>query len=59
MKKIVLFAMGLVMSMTTFAQDELTTTVSADVVNQYIWRGQELGGTSFSLRLASPTRACR
>ena len=47
MKKIVLFAMGMVMSMTAFAQDELTTTVSADVVNQYIWRGQSLGGTSF------------
>ena len=47
MKKIVLFAMGMVMSMTAFAQDELTTTVSADVVNQYVWRGQSLGGTSF------------
>ena len=46
MKKIIIFAMGLVMSTTTFAQDEIETTVSADVVNQYIWRGQELGGVS-------------
>ncbi len=45
MKKIVLFAMGLVMSMTTFAQ-EIETTVATDVVNQYIWRGQDLGGVS-------------
>ena len=46
MKKIVLFAMGLVMSMTTFAQDEIEATISGDIVSQYIWRGQELGGVS-------------
>ena len=46
MKKIVLFAMGLVMSMTTFAQDEIEATISGDVVSQYIWRGQDLGGVS-------------
>ena len=46
MKKIVLLAIGLIMSMTTFAQDEIETTVAADVVNQYIWRGQELGNVS-------------
>ena len=46
MKKIVLLAMMLVASATTFAQDEIGTTVSADVVNQYIWRGQDLGGVS-------------
>ncbi len=28
------------------AQDEVETTISADVVNQYIWRGQELGQVS-------------
>ena len=27
----------------TNAQDNVETTVAADVVNQYIWRGQELG----------------
>ena len=28
------------------AQDNVETTVGADVVNQYIWRGQELGSVS-------------
>jgi hypothetical protein len=46
MKKIVILAMGLVMSVTTFAQDEVETTVSADVVSSYIWRGQDLGSTA-------------
>ena len=46
MKKIVLFAMALVMSMTAFAQDEIETTIGADFVNQYVWRGQDLGSTA-------------
>ena len=46
MKKIVFFALGLSMSMTSFAQDEVETTVSADVVSHYYWRGQDLGGAS-------------
>ncbi len=52
MKKVKRFA-GLFMMLlaATFAkaQDEskLETNISADVVNQYIWRGQDLGGTSF------------
>jgi len=46
MKKIVLFAMGMVISMTTLAQDEVETTVAADVVSSYIWRGQDLGSTA-------------
>ena len=46
MKKIVLFAMGLVMSMTAIAQDEIVTTISGDVVSRYIWRGQDLGDVS-------------
>ena len=46
MKKIVLFAMGLVMSMTAFAQDEIETTISGDIVSQYIWRGQDLGNAA-------------
>ena len=45
MKKIVLFAMGLVMSMTTHAQ-EIETTISGDIVSNYIWRGQDLGNVS-------------
>lgn len=53
MQKIVLFAMGLVMSMTAFAQDdgeyrssEIETTISGDIVSQYIWRGQDLGNAA-------------
>ena len=46
MKKTVIFAMGLVMSMTTFAQDEIETTISGDIVSSYIWRGQDLGNVS-------------
>ena len=46
MKKIVLFAIGLVASATTFAQDEINTTVAADFVSSYIWRGQDLGSTA-------------
>ena len=46
MKKIVLFAMGLAMSMTTLAQEEIETTVAAEVVSSYIWRGQDLGSTA-------------
>ncbi|MBQ7423521.1 MAG: hypothetical protein IJV13_02965 [Prevotella sp.] len=46
MKKIVLFAIGLVASATTIAQDKIETTIGADIVNQYIWRGQDLGNVS-------------
>lgn len=43
MKKIVLFAMGLVLSSTTLAQDKVETTITADFVNEYVWRGMKLG----------------
>lgn len=46
MKKMIVFAMMMVASATAIAQDEFETTVSADVVNQYIWRGQDLGNVS-------------
>ena len=46
MKKIALFALGLVMSLTTFAQDEVEATISGDIVSQYIWRGQDLGNAA-------------
>ena len=53
MKKMVLLAMGLVMSMTAMAQDdtesrssEIETTISGDIVSSYIWRGQDLGNVS-------------
>lgn len=43
MKKIVIFATGLVLSGTALAQDKVETTIAADFVNEYIWRGQKLG----------------
>ena len=42
MKKIFLFAMGLVMGMTALAQDKVEATISGDLVSNYIWRGQDL-----------------
>ena len=35
--------MGLVMSITTLAQEKIETTIGGDFVNEYIWRGQKLG----------------
>lgn len=46
MKKIVLMVMIIAAGLDAKAQDEVETTVSADVVNQYIWRGQECGSVS-------------
>ena len=46
MKKIVLFAMGLVMGMTALAQDKVEATISGDLVSSYIWRGQNCGDVS-------------
>ena len=38
--------MGMVMGMTAFAQDEIETTISGDIVSSYIWRGQDLGSAA-------------
>ena len=46
MKKIGILAMGLVVSMTALAQNEIGTTVSGDFVSSYIWRGQDLGNAA-------------
>ncbi len=46
MKKIVLFAVGLVLCSTVLAQDKLETTVSGDFVSSYIWRGLDVGSTA-------------
>ena len=46
MKKIVMMAMMMATGLSATAQDEIETTVAADVVNQYIWRGQDLGDVS-------------
>ena len=46
MNKIVLFALGLVLSSTAHAQVNIETTIGADIVSSYIWRGQDLGNVS-------------
>jgi len=46
MRKIVLFVMGMVMSMTTHAQESVETTVSGDLVSSYIWRGLDAGSAA-------------
>lgn len=52
MKKIVLLAMGLVLASTAHAQDEkeLETTLGADFVNEYVWRGMKLGDAAVQPR---------
>ena len=53
MKKIVLFALGLVAVATAHAQDEkakVETTVAADFVTNYIWRGLDCGNISVQPR---------
>ena len=46
MKKRFVLAMMLVANATAFAQDEIETTISSDIVSQYIWRGQDCGNVS-------------
>ncbi len=46
MKKIVLFALGMVAGATTYAQDGVEATIGADFVSQYIWRGLDAGNVS-------------
>ena len=46
MKKIMIFTLGLVVSTTTHAQENIETTIGSDIVSQYIWRGQDLGSVS-------------
>ena len=46
-KKMCAIALGLVaFAPAASAQDKVETTIAADVVNQYIWRGQSLGEVS-------------
>ena len=46
MKKIVLMARIFATGMSATAQDEVETTVSADVVSTYVWRGMECGSAA-------------
>ena len=51
MKKIVLMAMMIATGLSATAQESVETTVAADVVNQYIWRGQDLGNVALQSTL--------
>jgi hypothetical protein len=46
MKKHLLCLLAMIAPMMMSAQDEVETTIGADIVSQYIWRGQELGNVS-------------
>ena len=46
MRKIFFMAMLCAVGMGAAAQDELETTMGADVVSNYVWRGQDLGSVS-------------
>lgn len=46
MKKHLLCLLAMIAPMMMSAQNEVETTIGADIVNQYIWRGQELGDVS-------------
>ena len=47
MKKILIITVILsAVAVTAKAQDTLETTIGTDVVSQYVWRGQDLGGVS-------------
>ena len=46
MKKLFIIALSVIGMTTASAQDTVSATLGADVVNQYIWRGLDLGNTS-------------
>ena len=46
MKKIVLIAMVIAAGTSSMAQDKVETTVAADFVSSYIWRGLDCGSTA-------------
>jgi hypothetical protein len=46
MKKILFIIAACTLTLGAKAQDKVEATIAADVVNQYIWRGQDLGDVS-------------
>jgi len=46
MKKIIIILLSVVCATTAGAQDKVEANVGVDLVNQYIWRGQDLGDVS-------------
>lgn len=49
--------LSMAMPFTAKAQDKVEASVGADLVSGYIWRGQDLGGVSFSQAPPLPTKA--
>ena len=47
MKRTIIFILFTGSIIVIKAQDKVEATISADIVSQYIWRGQELGNASF------------
>lgn len=57
MKKMGVLALGLMaFAPAAMAQDKVETSIGADIVSQYYWRGQDLGAVSLQPTLASDTR---
>ena len=48
MKRLLIIALSMVSMATASAKDKIEATIGADLVSQYIWRGQNLG--DFSLQ---------
>lgn len=46
MKRIIIILLSVVCMATAGAQDKMKATLGADLVNQYIWRGQDVGNVS-------------
>ena len=46
MKRLLIIALAAIGMTTANAQDKVSATIGADLVNQYIWRGQDLGNIS-------------
>lgn len=46
-KGAIVMMMAMALGVTASAQDKVEGSISADVVSQYIWRGQDLGDVSF------------
>ena len=52
MKRLRTFIMLMTVSMAISAQEKPEATIAADIVSQYVWRGQDLGGVSMQPSLS-------
>lgn len=52
MKRLLIIALAAIGMTTANAQDKVSATIGADLVNQYIWRGQDLGNISLQPTLS-------